>query len=54
MTKYLPLVLQYLFTRNSNRLCKPLSKKFVLKKQSFCLSNKLLKYGIRYQLLSTN
>ena len=44
MTKSLPIILQYLFTQNSN-IYKPLSKKLVLPKirtyrKSFCLSNK--------------
>ena len=44
MTKSLPIILQYLFTQNSN-IDKPLSKKLVLlkiitHKKSFCLSNK--------------
>ena len=44
MTKSLPIILQYLFTQNSN-MYKPLSKKLVLPKirthrKSFCLTNK--------------
>ena len=44
MTKSLPIILQYLFTQNSN-IYKPLSKKLVLPKirthrKSFCLTNK--------------
>ena len=44
ITKSLPIILQYLFTQNSN-MYKPLSKKLVLPKirthrKSFCLSNK--------------
>ena len=57
MTKSLPIILQYLFTQNSN-IYKPLSKKLVLPKirthrKSFCLT-KLLRYGMHYQLLFTN
>ena len=40
MTKSLPIILQYIFTQNSN-IYKPLSKKLVLPKiNSFCLTNK--------------
>ena len=44
MTKSLPIILQYLFTQNSN-IYKRLSKKLVLHKirthrKSFCLTNK--------------
>ena len=44
MTKYLPIILQYIFTQHSN-IYKPLSKKLVLPKirthrNSSCLSNK--------------
>ena len=46
MITFVPIILQSLFTQNSN-ICKPLSKKLVLSKiitqQSFCLTNKASK-----------
>ena len=58
MTKSLPIILQYLFTQNSN-IYKPLSKKLVLPKlehieNRFALLTNLLRYGMHYQLLFTN
>ena len=57
MTKSLPIILQYLFTQNTN-MYKPLSIKLVLPKirthrKSFCLSNKVPETWIHYQLLLT-
>ena len=50
MTKSLPIILQYIFTQNSN-IYKPLSKKFVLPKiiiykNRFASLTKLLRYGM--------
>ena len=58
MTKSLPIILQYLFTQNSN-IYKPLSKKLFYPKlehieNRFALLTKLLRYGMHYQLLFTN
>ena len=59
MTKSLPIILQYLFTQNSN-IYKPLYKKLVLPKlehienRSSPILIKLLRYGMYYQLLFIN
>ena len=57
ITKSLPIILQYLFTQNSN-MYKPLSKKLVLPKikhigNRFASLTNLLIYGMHYRLLFT-